>query len=223
LVGGILGIYVNGGIEMINPIKVLASIILGISTGFIIFYLMGKHGDLFLSFNVSLCLSPIYYNLIDKMAISDPHDLMEVQPSIPILGTFLIDEDSGKKYKILLVEEVKEEPLTDREIVSKTSSLLNITNDSKLSSTQTEALYLINLAIEDENKKDKTEGPFVFWWAYSLSGDVTNVDSRREYSIGEAYRHPYQFAKSRQVIRNVVKNIGVDIFRIAAGVERKGL
>ena len=135
---------------------------------------------------------------------------------IPIIGQFFIHEESGKRYKFLMVEEVKEE-LEDWEIVSKINRLLAIPRENAMSDIKTDALFLINLAIEQENKSDKTFGPYKYYWHYnSDSKTVTHIPYKRDDNCHIAI----QFAASLKVLANVVVKLGVDIFRIAAGVEK---
>lgn len=143
---------------------------------------------------------------------------MNKQLHNPILGTFVVEEHEGKKYKMMFVEEIPDE-LTDWEIVSKVSHLLRVPDGIKISDTRTDALFLINYAIREENAKDQTFGPYRYWWTFSSAGLI--FDTPVKMINGEKSEvYPYQFAKSKSVIRKVVEKLGVDIFRIAAGVKK---
>jgi len=140
------------------------------------------------------------------------------QPN-PILGTFVIEEYEGKKYKMMFAEEIEQE----RSVESVVQMVCDILGVQEIPSSDLEkcsSLYLINTAIERENAKDQTFGPYQYYWALKDNGDVAITDVRKSYPAGDSFIYPFQHAKSRQVIRKVVEKLGVDIFRIAAGVKK---
>ena len=168
-------------------------------------------------------LDPIFYSSIiisGTLTFYDKIDKnMKKHTPNPILGTFIVEEHEGKKYKMLFVEEVSEE-LSDWEIVSKISHILRIPDENNISATKSDALFLINYAIGQENEKDQTFGPYQYYWSLKSDGGIGITDVRVSYPAGESFIYPFQHAKSRQVIRKVVEKLGVEIFRIAAGVKR---
>ena len=138
---------------------------------------------------------------------------------IPIVGQFFIHEESGKRYKFLMVEEVKEEFQNDEGLIN--NALKNFPFpiiETFERCLEGEAREIIDYQIYLENKKDRTFGPYRFYWRYSSQRNEVDITS----ILKEDHVHPpLQHAASKRVIEKVVEKLGVDIFRIAAGVEKR--
>jgi hypothetical protein len=138
-------------------------------------------------------------------------------PGNQILGTFIFEEYEGKKYKMLVVEEVKKE-LSDWEIIEKAREHLERPYLQKI---DTLALSTINQAIQEENEKNPsdTKDLWKYYWYYNENRNDIGLSIAQKAS--KIHSQIQIAANTSEVIDKVVEKLGTDIFRIAAGVERK--